>query len=121
MARAFVKQYSEIEAAKFGDEAPGTSIRVLISDEKDSAPVYNLRMIEIEPEGNSPQHAHPYEHENFVVEGYGEVMIAGKVYEIEPGSVILVPPDVEHQYRNTGNHTLKFLCGVPVTRLRPTH
>ncbi len=120
MVQTFVKHYSQIPAAKFGDEAPGTSIRVLISDEKDGAPVYNLRMIEIAAGGHSPQHAHPYEHENFVVEGYGEVLIDGKVYPLEPGTVVLVPPNAEHQYRNTGTNTLKFLCGVPVTRLRPT-
>lgn len=113
-----VKHYTEMAADPFGDQAPGTAVRVLISDEKDGAPVYNLRMIEIQPGGHSPDHSHPYEHENFVVEGNGQVVIDGEVYPIGPGSVILVAPGARHQYRNSGNQPLKFLCGIPVTRLR---
>lgn len=93
---------------------------MLISDAADGAPVYNMRMIEIEPGGHSPEHAHSYEHENYVLEGEGEVMIAGQVHPVAAGTVILVPPDVVHQYRNTGKQLLRFLCSVPVERLRPT-
>jgi quercetin dioxygenase-like cupin family protein len=118
MTQTLVKHYTEIESARFGDQAPGTSIRVLISDMKEDAPVYNLRMIEIQPGGHSPDHSHPYEHENFIVEGTGEVMIDGNVYNLSPGTVILVPPGAQHQYRNSGDKPLKFLCGIPVEKLR---
>ncbi len=118
--KATVVHYSEIPAKKFGDEAPGTSIRVLLSDEKDGAPVYNMRMLEVEPGGNTPKHTHPYEHENYILEGRGEVLIGEQVYELKPGYVILVPPGVLHQYRNTGDTLLRFLCSVPVEKLRPT-
>ena len=117
-AKAKIKHYSEITANKFGAEAPGTSIRVLINDENDGAPVYNLRMIEIEPGGNTPDHSHPYEHENFVVEGIGQVMIKGEYFDLKQGDVVLVPPNARHQYRNSGNKVFKFLCGVPVENKR---
>jgi len=119
-AKAKVVHYTEIPAKVFGDEAPGTSIRVLISNEQDGAPVYNMRMIEVEAGGHTPDHSHPYEHENFIVEGTGEVMIDGQVYPLEPGVVVLVPPNSRHQYRNTGNQVLRFLCSVPIEKLRPT-
>ena len=120
MIQSKVVHFDAIPAKAFGPEAPGTAIRVLISDATDGAPVYNLRMIEVEPDGHTPDHAHPYEHENFVLEGEGEVMMAGRIYPIAAGSVILVPPDVRHQYRNTGGTLLRFLCSVPVEKLRPT-
>ena len=47
-----VKHYSDIPAKEFGETAPNTSIRVLIDDKNDNAPVYNLRMIEIGVNGN---------------------------------------------------------------------
>lgn len=117
-AKAKVIHFTEEPANLFGPEAPGTSIRVLISDEKDGAPVYNMRMIEIEPNGNTPDHSHPYEHENFVVEGNGQVMIEGKFYDLKPGDVVLVPPNSRHQYRNTGDTLFRFLCSVPVEKYR---
>jgi len=120
MAKAKVVHFESIPARAVGPEAAGAAIRVLISDEADDAPVYVMRMIEIQPGGHSPDHAHPYEHENYVLEGEGEVMIEDRVWPVGPGSVILVPPDVRHQYRNTGSSLLRFLCGIPVARLRPS-
>ncbi len=117
-AKAKVKHYSEIPASKFGPEAPGTCIRILINDENDGAPFYNLRMIEIESGGNTPDHSHPYEHENFVVDGNGQVMIEGDYFDLKPGDVVLVPPDARHQFKNTGSKVFKFLCGVPVAKIR---
>ena len=116
--RAKVRHYTSVPAQRFGESAPGTSIRILISDQEDGAPVYNMRMIEVEAGGHTPDHSHPYEHENYILEGEGELMIEGAWHAIGPGSVAYVPPGVRHQYRNTGTATLRFLCSVPVERLR---
>jgi quercetin dioxygenase-like cupin family protein len=118
--KAKVAHYDHMPAVLFGDEAPGTSVRQLISQKQDGAPVYDMRMIEIEPEGHTPHHTHPYEHENFIVEGQGEVFIEGEWHELGPGDVVFVPPGVQHQYRNTGDTVFRFLCSVPVENLRPT-
>jgi quercetin dioxygenase-like cupin family protein len=32
---------------------------------------------------------------------------------------VFVPADVEHEYANAGDTTFKFLCGIPVAKLRP--
>jgi quercetin dioxygenase-like cupin family protein len=109
--------YSEIPADEFGSEAPGVTIRRLIDEEWDGAPFYNLRMIEIAPGGNTPDHAHDNEHENFVVEGEGEVMVEGTLHPVAAGDVIFIPPGARHQYRNAGDTTFRFLCGVPVPGL----
>ena len=117
-AKAKVMHYNEAAANIFGPEAPGTSIRVLISDENDGAPVYNMRMIEIEANGNTPDHSHPFEHENYIVEGKGQVMIEGEFYDLIPGDVVFVPPNARHQYKNVGESVFKFLCSVPVEKYR---
>ena len=116
MSKGKVVHYTDVHATEFGPTAPGAKIRVLIDDEHDGAPVYKLRMIEIDPGGNSPDHSHPYEHENFVVEGKGQVMIEGEWHDLQPGDVVLVPPSTRHQYRNAGESTFKFLCGIPVDK-----
>jgi quercetin dioxygenase-like cupin family protein len=115
-AKFKVVPYQDVPAAVFGDEAPGVTIRQLISGEADGAPVYNMRMIEIEPGGNTPDHQHAFEHENFIVSGSGEVMFEGAACPVAVGDVVFVPPDARHQYRNTGEEPLVFLCGIPVAR-----
>ncbi|MBN1564969.1 MAG: cupin domain-containing protein [Anaerolineae bacterium] len=117
--KAKVVHYSAVPANAFGDTAPGTSIRWLIDDDHDGAPVYSLRMIEVEPGGHTPRHTHPYEHENFVIEGAGRVWINGGWQALKPGDVVFVPGGMEHTYENTGETTFKFLCGIPVKRLMP--
>ncbi len=113
-----VAHYSQMAATLFGDSAPGTSIRELVSEQKDGAPVYNMRMIEIEPNGNTPPHSHPYEHENYVLEGEGQVFLNDEWHSIKPGYVILVPPNMHHQYRNTGSTVFRFLCSIPVEKFQ---
>lgn len=115
-----VTHYTAVPAQEFGPEAPGTSIRWLIDDEHDGAPVYALRMIEIAPGGHTPRHSHPYEHENFVVEGTGRVWLNGEWHPLQAGDVVFVPGGAEHTYENTGEGMFRFLCGVPVKRLRTT-
>jgi len=117
-SKAKVCHYTDVPATIVGAEAPGARMRWLIDDTHDGAPVYALRMVEIEPGGHSPHHNHPYEHENFVVEGRGRVFINGTWHDLKPGDIVFVPPGVEHEYANAGDATFKFLCGIPVTKLR---
>lgn len=116
---AKVCHYTEVEAQVFGDEAPGTTIRWVIDEEHDGAPNYAMRVIEVAPGGHTPYHTHWAEHENFVFEGQGTVTIGEETYPIKPGYVIYVPPWVKHQYVNTGDTPLKFICSIPTSRHAP--
>ena len=90
----------------------GCHVRWLIS-EQGGAPNFAMRQFEVEPGGHTPRHSHPYEHEVFVLEGQGEVFEGETPHAIKQGDVILVTPDEVHQFRNTGQQPLKFLCLVP--------
>ena len=116
---AKVCHYSKVPAKAFGDEAPGVAVRSVIDEDNDGAPTYALRVIEVAPGGHTPNHTHPFEHENFIMEGKGRVQIDGEWFDVGPGDVVFVPPDSQHTYVNGGEVTFKFLCGIPVSRLRP--
>ena len=116
-AKAKVVHYTDVEAKVFGPTAPGVTIRWVIDEEHDDAPNYALRMIEVAPGGSTPEHEHPYEHENFVVDGTGKVLLGDEWHEVGPGSVVLVPADLHHCYANTGDTPFRFLCGIPTPRL----
>lgn len=87
----------------------------------DGAPNFSLRQFKVEPGGFTPRHSHDYEHEVFVIEGGGTVLLEGAERPIRAGDVILVPPNHEHQFKaapkaDASPGGLRFLCLVPVTR-----
>jgi len=92
--------------------AEGVRIRWLIS-KNDGAPNFAMRMFEVEPGGHTPLHAHSHEHEVFVVEGEGLFVCQGNEYPFSSEYVMFVPGNAEHQFKNTGNSVLKFLCIIP--------
>ncbi len=94
------------------DGADGVSKRVLIS-EVDGAPNFIMRQFTIQPGGNTPYHTHDWEHEVYVLSGTGRVKQSDGVRELSAGSVVLVLPNEEHGFDNTGDTPLIFLCSIP--------
>jgi quercetin dioxygenase-like cupin family protein len=108
-----VKTYTDVPAEKVTmPGAENVSIRWLLG--KDSpAPNFYLRLFEVQPGGHSPYHTHPSEHEIFILEGRGRINAKGRSYPAAPGTFALVEPNEEHQFENSGDTVLKFLCLVP--------
>jgi quercetin dioxygenase-like cupin family protein len=93
-------------------DAKGVAMRVLISD-KEGAPNFVMRVFEISPGGFTPHHAHPWEHEVYVLGGKGAVRQRGKDNPIERDSFAFVGPNEEHQFVNLGDEPLRFICVIP--------
>ena len=103
----------QVEAAPVGMEgAVGCRIRCLIGPE-DNAPSFSMRQFEIAAGGCTPRHSHAHEHEVYVLGGEGVVMEGDKEHPLRPGTVVFVPPDQTHQFRNTGSQPFRFLCLIP--------
>ncbi len=92
----------------------GVTMAVMVGRD-DGAPNFALRHFVVAPGGCSPRHSHDYEHEVYVVEGGGTVLLEGAESPIRTGDVVYVPADQEHQFR-AGTAGMRFLCLVPVTR-----
>jgi quercetin dioxygenase-like cupin family protein len=92
--------------------ATGVKIRWIITSD-DGAPNFAMREFEVAPGGHTPYHAHDWEHEVFVLEGEGVAAGPGGEHALRPGTAVLVPPDEEHNFKNTGAAPLRFLCLVP--------
>jgi len=80
--------------------AHGIKMRTVIG-EKDGAPNFHMRVISFEPGGESPDHSHPWEHENFIISGKGTLEVDGKTVDLKPGDVTFVPPNAHHHFRAT--------------------
>ena len=87
-------------------------IRWLISS-RDGAPTFSMRFFEVGVGGSIHPHHHPWEHEIFVLSGEGRIRIGSTWYRVSGGMFIYIPPNVEHEYVNTGGEALKFLCLIP--------
>lgn len=105
-------QYNSIEAKKA--ECCPSKVRVRWLITKDiGANNFAMRLFEIESDGNTPLHAHPWEHEVFILEGDGAVFNGSKAEPFKANDVVFISPEERHQFKNTGNIPLKFICLIP--------
>ncbi|MCD4654675.1 cupin domain-containing protein [bacterium] len=102
-------KYREIKAVEMLD---GVTMRMVIGPEE-GAPHFNMRIFDVQPSMATPYHSHWWEHEVFIMEGEGIVRDEKGAQNIEAGMAILVPGDEMHQFVNTGNCVLQFMCLVP--------
>jgi quercetin dioxygenase-like cupin family protein len=96
------------------DKAKGIAARVVIG-KNDGAHNFCMRIFEISAGGNTPKHAHDWEHEIFVHSGAGEVYCNGKWKSATAGNVVFIPGNEEHQIRNPGKDAFVFACLIPST------
>ncbi|MBU1698728.1 MAG: cupin domain-containing protein [Candidatus Eisenbacteria bacterium] len=108
------RKYQDVPAQPV-EGTPGAAIRWLIA-QKDGAPNFAMRIIEIQEGSASPHHTHPSEHEVFILEGNGVVRSEEGDKPIAPGIFVFVPPEEKHQFVNTGSGLLRFICIVPLEK-----
>ncbi len=102
------------EAVDFED-VKNDKVRGLISD-KDKAPNFAMRLYEVGTVGDSLLQPPNWEHEVFILEGEGVTYDGEKETKLKSGTVVYVAPNEKHQFKNTGNDTLKFLCLIPIKK-----
>jgi quercetin dioxygenase-like cupin family protein len=107
------KTYSEIKPTLYNNEkAQGVAGRVVIG-KNDGADNFCMRVFEIASGGNTPKHAHDWEHEMFIHSGEGEIFGNGRWNKVKKGDVVFIPDNEEHQIKNSGKELLTVVCLVP--------
>jgi quercetin dioxygenase-like cupin family protein len=91
---------------------PDVRIRWIIGENVD-APNFYTRIIEVEPGEATEYHQHAWEHEVFVLDGEGTVHHANGKTLVGPGICVYVEPNEIHQFVNTGESLLRFICIIP--------
>jgi len=107
-----VFHYDTVKAQDAEEGATKTTIRWLITKEM-GAQNFAMRLFEMEPGGHSPLHTHPWEHEVFILEGEGHLFDGSKAVPFSAGDVVFIPGNEQHQFKNTGQKVLRFLCLIP--------
>ena len=104
--------YQEVESEEVGRGCKDVSIRRLITKDI-GAEHFAMRMFQVLPSGHTPLHSHLWEHEVLVLEGEGVVVGEDGEENIKSGDVVFMPPNETHQFKNTGEKNLRFLCLIP--------
>jgi quercetin dioxygenase-like cupin family protein len=111
--KMMVKHIDDLESIIF--KAPialEASMKVLVSKEEGWMD-HVFRVVSVGVGGYTPKHEHPWPHINYFLEGNGELMIDGVIHEVKEGSYAFVNENTIHQFKNTGDQTLRFICIVP--------
>jgi len=80
----------------------------------DGSPTAAMRLFELGRGGHTPWHAHDWEHVVYIIEGEGILKSENGDAPFATGDSLLVEPDEEHNFINTGDGPLKFICVVPL-------
>ncbi|MEE4243635.1 MAG: cupin domain-containing protein [Desulfopila sp.] len=105
---AFVFRLSEI--AERVAPAPYTRYAKAVFDHNSIAETpLSIGYFRLEPGQSGPKHLHENEVEVYIVlQGNGKVTVGEEAVALHPGTVVYVPPEIEHQTINTGTCDLEF-------------
>lgn len=99
---------SKVQDAQPKEGHAGSVMREVITD-KDGAPNFAMRVIEVPVGASSPSHSHDWEHEVLILSGCARVTGEKGDSEIDKDSVIYIPPNEHHCFENVGDEPLRFV------------
>ncbi len=99
---------SKVEDAP-GKEGHGGAVMHEVITDKDGAPNFAMRVIEVKSGSSTPSHNHPWEHEVLVLSGRAMVRGGQEEVEIAKDSVIYIPPNEHHHFESIGDEPLRFV------------
>lgn len=106
--------FTDVEELDVKDyDSTGTTIRWLVTKEKDGAPNFALRRFDVQPGGQIGKHNHKQEHEIYILAGEIEVITETETYLAKANDVLYVPPNEIHGYKNNGDAVVSFICIIP--------
>ena len=106
-----IRNIADVPSTPYGE---GARKRVVFG-QKEGAPTFAMRIFDVPPGGGSSDHAHDFEHEVLILQGTGVLKGAWGDAPFTVGSALFIPPNEQHQLRNTGKDTLRFVCMVPLS------
>lgn len=69
----------------------------------------SLSYFRLTPGQHGPKHTHKAEVEVYLtIKGTGKVTLGDDIVEMTPGTIVYVPPEIEHQTFNTGDVDFEF-------------
>ena len=97
--------------------SPGVAHPILGTD--DGVPNYSMLYRALAPDEASPEHAHEWEHQAYILEGSCTLTSDGKEYRVTEGDAVLVPPHASHTWWRNGDSPVRWLVFNPLSAGTP--
>ena len=108
-----VMKYNELERTEISGDGIKNINKTRVISEDNGWDGHCLRVFKVTAEGYTPHHSHDWEHVIHVISGEGQVEIDGEIHKLTAKDFVFVPPNVVHQFKNTGSEDFEFICIVP--------
>ncbi len=110
-----ITRLNELQKTKMSMEGAKDVWKQVPISKNDGSPAFSFRVFTVEPGGNTPFHAHGFEHLNYIIDGHGALVTdSGEERNVKKGDFALVLPDEKHQYKNkSAREPLVIICAVP--------
>jgi quercetin dioxygenase-like cupin family protein len=95
-----------------GDDLVGVTKQLLVGRDE-GWDGWAMRLFTVAPGGHTPRHTHDWPHINVVLSGRGILHVDGDDHTIQAGTSGFVPAGSSHQFTNSGDQPLEFVCIVP--------
>jgi mannose-6-phosphate isomerase-like protein (cupin superfamily) len=102
------------EAKKLG--LPGRTSLEPVSGEIGSRVTFRIAEVPVPKAGDKPRGPHlhrGFEECIYVLKGQGVTVAESGEIPLQPGDIVLIPPNEKHMTRNTGTEPLVLLCFFP--------
>jgi quercetin dioxygenase-like cupin family protein len=100
----------ELEEAWIEDDETGRWRSASAHTAEHGASATGSSLLEVPPGCRLPRHTDSVEEVIVLLAGEAEVMVGDERDEVSAGAIALVPADVPHEVRNTGEVPLRFLA-----------
>lgn len=98
---------------KIEEGANNAAIRWILTDNEGAHKFY-MRIIDLDHNGYTPHHGHPWEHEFYVLEGTGRLVGEdGLAFPLGPGDAGIVPAGEAHHFESAPGTSMRFICLIP--------
>jgi len=108
-----VKAVQDVPATPVTEAEPGRNHSVALQQSRRRA-TFAMRYFVVSPGGSTPRHAHPWEHEVFVLQGQCTAFCEGETRTVGSNHAIYIEPGAIHSFSNDGTEDLVFLCMIPL-------
>ncbi len=108
----FVKSYGDVTPTLPAEVTGTVQLREMITG-RDGAPNFALRVFDLQPGSSTPFHAHPWEHEVFIVQGGGHLRGKDRELAFKAGDSVFVPPGETHCFAADAGTAVQFICVIP--------
>ena len=105
-------EWDGVKSEKYDASGFEGVVKNVLVGPNEQAPNYVIRYFQLEPGGSSRQERHPHDHGVIILNGEARVQINENFETLGPLDVVYVAGNDLHQFVNTGEKTLGFICVI---------